>query len=89
MILKNPTDSNLTIKFLGVEHTLDANSSKDFPDDVAEYWRTKLHKFLVVEKQKVVEVKPKETVAEKTPTTPQTSPTAPAVLTPPEENKTK
>lgn len=50
MILKNPIDKNLTIKFLGVEYSLGANATKEFPDDVAEYWRTKLHKFLIVEK---------------------------------------
>lgn len=50
MILKNPTDSNLTIKFNGVEYSLGAGATKEFPADVAEYWRKKLHLFLEVVK---------------------------------------
>ncbi len=56
MILRNPTDSDLTIKFNGIEYSLGANAEKEIPDDVAVYWRTKLHQFLQVVKPEVKEV---------------------------------
>lgn len=48
MVLKNPTNENLTIKFLGVEYSIGAFQSKEIPDECAEYWRTKLHRFLEI-----------------------------------------
>lgn len=66
MILKNPTNNDLAIKFLGVEYTLKANQSKEIPDECAQYWRTKLHKFLevggVATVESVAAVAPKEEV---------------------------
>jgi hypothetical protein len=74
MILKNPTDSNLTIKFLGVEYSLGANASKDFPEDVAVYWRTKLHKFLEVVKEVKEVAAPKPEVKEEVVLAPEPTP---------------
>lgn len=67
MILKNPTNAELAIKFNGIEYTLPGYDQKEFPNEVAVYWRTKLHQFLEVVKEpkaKVTEVKVPEVIVE-------------------------
>lgn len=48
MILKNPTDSELSIKFLGIEYVLEPGGElgAGVPDDVKKYWKANIHQFL-------------------------------------------
>lgn len=49
--LTNPLNNDVTIEFKGVDYTIPANGSQELPDDVALYWVTMIHKFLIVNAQ--------------------------------------
>lgn len=64
--LTNPTESQIVVKILGDEYTLEANGSIEVSDDVANYWKNNLHSFLGISEvstkteEKSEEVKPKK-----------------------------
>ncbi len=60
MILFNPTENHIKVQIFGVEYEIEPKGkSRDIPEEVAIYWRTKLHNFLIVgeSKEEAVEVK--------------------------------
>ena len=49
MKITNPTDSDISVGIKGGQYTVKANGSlSNVPADVAEYWKTMLHHFIVV-----------------------------------------
>ena len=47
-ILNNPTDKELNIQYQGVKYSLGPNESKEYPKEIAYFWKG-LHGFLRVE----------------------------------------
>jgi len=46
----NPTDKSITIRHLGVDYTIEAESSlSNVPAETAKYWKESLHNFVEVE----------------------------------------
>lgn len=46
MIVKNPTDSEISIQYKGVTYSVPANGESRVPAEVATYWKTKIHAFV-------------------------------------------
>lgn len=76
MIVKNPTDSEISIQYKGDTFVVPANGQASMSDEVATYWKTKIHAFISVEaesekaaakevKAEVVSEKVEEKVEEK------------------------
>lgn len=52
MIIKNPTNSDITVQIKGVQYTVLAESSlKNVPEQVALYWKLNLHPFLELQEE--------------------------------------
>ena len=50
MKITNPTNSEISIQFKGVVYTIPARGSiSQVSDDVATYWKTMIHEFIIVE----------------------------------------
>jgi len=67
MIVKNPTESKIEVTILGVDYSVDAKGEVSVPNQVAAYWKNRLHSFLeiseeVKEVEKVVKVEKVEKV---------------------------
>lgn len=59
--LTNPTNEVLAIQYKGVKYEIEASGSLSVPADVAEYWKTMIHEFILVSEDEVVSpVKAKE-----------------------------
>lgn len=61
----NQTKDKLTIKYKGVEYSVDGEDAVDVPDEVATYWKNNIHQFIAVETVKVVEEKETQSTEEK------------------------
>lgn len=49
MIVKNPTDSEISIQFNGVKYTVAANSeTPNVPAQVAQHWQENVHNFVTI-----------------------------------------
>jgi len=48
MKVKNPTDKVVNLNYLGEDYTIKANSSEDFPEDVAKHW-VRMYEFMTLE----------------------------------------
>lgn len=70
MILRNPTDNNISVQIRGSKYDLPARESISVSDEVGKYWLT-LHAFLIIEEKKAIKEesdksdKPKEKKEEK------------------------
>jgi len=54
MKIINPTDDTLTIKFKGLDYEVGPKGVlSDVPEEVAEYWKEKIHNFISIEKDGV------------------------------------
>ena len=49
----------------GTVYSIDAESSKDLPDEVAQHWKTTVHQFIVIEPITEVSLKTKTDVVSK------------------------
>lgn len=63
MRIKNPTEKEVTLNYKGEPYTIDANSTKAFPEEVARHW-VSVFQFMTIEadeptpkKEEKVEVK--------------------------------
>lgn len=52
MKIKNPSDKEVTLNYKGELYTIDAESTKDFPSDVASQWVT-MFQFMTIEADEV------------------------------------
>lgn len=65
MKLTNNTNNKIEVQIKGTIYSLEANSSKVFSKEVAIYWKTKIHPFLVLEEITEAQViKPVDVVTE-------------------------
>lgn len=73
MVVKNPTNNDITVQISGVKYTVPANGQIKFvPEAAALYWRDKLHGFLILEDDVVEKTEqPKAKVADVTDATEQ------------------
>lgn len=62
--LKNPTDTIVSVQYLGREYSLEAGAVGEFSDEVADFWRG-VHEFLIVteETSRVAEEAPEVVLA--------------------------
>lgn len=51
--LRNPSDNDVSIVYLGKPYSIGAEAAGVFPDDVADFWKG-IHQFLVVESTEVI-----------------------------------
>lgn len=51
MKITNPTKDKITVQIFGDTYSVDGESTVSVPEDVARYWVTMLHEFLVVSKE--------------------------------------
>lgn len=78
MKVLNPTEAEITVQIQGIQYTVPAAKEgkegvlPNVPEKHAEYWKFKLHEFLILEEDKVVEkadvkkeAEPKEAKASK------------------------
>ena len=49
MILHNPTKNEVEIIYEGTVYLIEANKSKEIPDNVAKHWVKNVHKFIEIE----------------------------------------
>lgn len=64
MKITNPTSNDITIQYKGVSYTAPANGSVyGVSTQAAEYWKTMLHQFIIVEDESTV-VTDQEEIAE-------------------------
>lgn len=66
MIVKNPTGNDLEIQYNGFEYSLPGHGEVSLPTEVATYWQSKIHNFLILSEAKaaVVPAAPVKTVSE-------------------------
>ncbi len=66
--LKNPTGNEVSVVYKGVSYTIPANGAMTLPSDVADYWKTRIHQFLIDVAEEAQKAEPvtetKETKAE-------------------------
>ena len=48
MILRNPTDNEITVQLFGKEFTVEANGEISLPSRHGTYWKEKLHGFMEI-----------------------------------------
>lgn len=63
MILRNPTDQEVSMQYLGLPYSVEAESTVEVEDNVGAHW-LKIHEFLVVEGEST-EAKPAKKTAKK------------------------
>lgn len=64
MILKNPTNGDISVKIEGREYTCKAGATVSLPNHRGMYWKTKLHAFMeIVSEEETVDVDVVEPVA--------------------------
>ena len=65
MIVKNNTDKKISVKIKGNLYEVEANDSiSGVPSEHAEYWKTMLHNFLVLEQESLPEVSYETSIGE-------------------------
>lgn len=66
MIVKNPTDKEISVQILGTQYTVPANGEREgVKDEHAIHWKEQIHNFLILKNEEVAEVS-EETVTEET-----------------------
>ena len=59
MKIINPTDNEISIQFKGIVYTIPARGSiSQVKEEVATYWKTMIHEFILVSEDDIIEKEP-------------------------------